>query len=72
MRRPFIPFLVLILLSSTVLFAQQKSWWDRFLPPNNPQVLTSAANGKPTAALVTPHPDVLQLQNSFAAVADAV
>lgn len=46
----------------------EQSWWQKFIPRKSPQVL----NGSPAKPLVEPHPDALNLQSSFAAVAEAV
>src|ERR1044071_1275975 len=55
------------LLIGTLVLAEQGSWWRKFVPGQSPQVLSA-----PSKPLVEPNPAVLNLQNSFAAVAEAV
>ncbi len=59
-------FVVLFFAGSLVL-AEQRGWLERILPSKTPQVLS-----QPSKPLVEPDPAVLNLQNSFAQVADAV
>jgi serine protease Do len=56
------------LISTTVLFAEQKGWLDRFLPKKDPQVI----NGSATKPLIEPPASILTLQDAFAKVAEAV
>jgi len=61
-------FVATLLIGSGVL-AEQQGWLDRLLPKKtDPQFLSDS----PSKPLVEPHPDVVNLQNSFAEVAAAV
>src|SRR4051794_24360969 len=58
-------FFFIFILTSTLLFAQQKGWWENILPHRN-------SHNVPSTPLIEPHPDVVNLQDSFAKVAGAV
>jgi serine protease Do len=61
------PLIMILFLGGSIVLAEQKGWLDRLLPSKNPQVLT-----QPSKPLVEPPAAVLNLQNSFAQVSDAV
>ncbi len=61
-------FLVALVASTAVLFAQQSKWWEKVFPKRSPQVLSSDRR----TPLVQPPQEVLTLQDSFAKVAEAV
>src|SRR5687767_963587 len=57
-----------VLLSSGALLADQRGWFDRFMPgrKDKPPI------GEMSKPLVEPHPEAISIQNSFAKVVEAV
>ncbi|MFN0117582.1 MAG: hypothetical protein ACKVQC_04720 [Elusimicrobiota bacterium] len=62
-----IKLFIFVLITSTAVFGNQKGWWEKILPSKEPEVLKSESK-----TLVTPDPQVVSLQDSFAKVAEAV